>query len=247
MNKTPIYIITGGQGCGKGTFAKKWNEQQNWEYIETGAIFRSLPADSEIGQKINKGELINDDDSFALIQSEIEKVPVGTPIILDGFPRTLPQATKLFAKYKERYDLGVLYFDVPKDVLLKRIQKRLNTSTEKRSDDADPQAVERRLNSFYLKTLPGLEYLKNETNVQFETLNIQEHFEIEQTYNLGANAMHKMQNAFQNNSNSDISHSENVAGKQIAKKLGKSRKRAYASNSATLTQMVMGTNAPKTK
>ena len=87
--KPDMIVFAGGQGSGKGTFAKLMLKQHDYKYVETGAILRQMPADSEIGQKIARGELVNDNDLFQIIGQQLA---VNNDIILDGFPRTIGQA-----------------------------------------------------------------------------------------------------------------------------------------------------------
>ena len=152
----------GGQGSGKGTQAALLRAAGDYNYIETGALFRALPADSEIGQMIARGELVPDEKLFDLVAS---KMNGDKDILFDGFPRTLAQAKWLVGFAKDA-TLKVFYFNIPKDVMLARIQKRLNEGAG-RADDADTAAVQKRLDSFFEKTMPAIEFFKNEPQVQF--------------------------------------------------------------------------------
>ena len=79
----------GGQGSGKGTFANLLRKQHDYNYVEAGAILRAMPADSDIKQKISRGELVGDDDLFPIISQHMS---TDKDIIMDGFPRTIGQA-----------------------------------------------------------------------------------------------------------------------------------------------------------
>ena len=81
--KKDIIVLMGGQGVGKGTFAKLLMRGHDFHHIETGALFRAMPADSAIGRLIARGELVPDAELFKLIASKITN---DTDIILDGFP-----------------------------------------------------------------------------------------------------------------------------------------------------------------
>jgi adenylate kinase len=153
----------GGQGCGKGTQAAAILDCRKCNYIETGAMFRSLPADSDIAKLIAGGNLVPDEKLFELVAQNITD---DADNLIDGFPRTLPQAEWLAKNYADKFDIRVIYFNIPESVMLERIQKRLNQGGG-RADDADMTAVRKRLDSFWTKTMPAIEYLQNCDAVKF--------------------------------------------------------------------------------
>ncbi len=177
-----IYVVAGGQGSGKGTFAERFAKQSNSKHIGTGDIFRNLPKDSTIRKLIDAGKFVSDEEMFKLMDCEISQK---SSVILDGFPRTPEQAHWLINKYLPISTVVVIYLNLPRELLKARIQERHAKSTEKRADDANQAAVDERLNKFFDLTVPGLEMLRANPNVHFKELNIQPHYSIEDTYNLG--------------------------------------------------------------
>ena len=163
-----MIVFISGQGTGKGTFCKMLMEQGNYNYIETGAIFRNLPADSEIAQMISRGELVPDSELFKLMGS---KIIDGKDILLDGFPRTLGQAQWLTQTYANKFDVRILYLNIPRELMLQRIQKRINEGVG-RADDADDAAVEKRLNSYFNTTMPAVEWLREQDGIKFSEVDV---------------------------------------------------------------------------
>lgn len=166
--KKDIIVLMGGQGVGKGTFAKLLMQGHNFNHIETGALFRAMPADSAIGRLIARGELVPDDELFKLIAS---KITDDTDIILDGFPRTVAQAKWLTHNYADKYNIHVLYLDVPEEVMIARIEKR-NREGSHRGDDADMAVVRRRLDTFWHVTMPAIEWLRTAPGIKFSDIDV---------------------------------------------------------------------------
>ncbi|MDR1361335.1 MAG: nucleoside monophosphate kinase [Rickettsiales bacterium] len=160
-----MIVIMGGQGSGKGTQAAILRENHNYNYIETGAIFRGLPTDSEIAKLIARGELVPDEKLFPLVSG---KIAAGgdADVLFDGFPRTLPQAKWLYDFARQDYKMTVIYFDLPEKVMIERINNRLKTGGG-RADDSDMAAVRKRLNSFQTKTMPAIKFFQNATGIRF--------------------------------------------------------------------------------
>jgi adenylate kinase len=159
-----IIIIMGGQGAGKGTFSAMLRGAKEYDYIETGAMFRSLPADSEIAGLIAAGALVPDEMLFELVGS---RIGFDRDILIDGFPRTLPQAQWFVRNYSDKFRIRVVYLNVPEEIMLLRIQKRLRVDGCGRADDADEAAVRRRLDIFHKVTMPAIEWLASADGVMF--------------------------------------------------------------------------------
>ena len=164
--KHTMIVMMGGQGAGKGSLAAIMKSEHEYKHIESGALFRALPADSEIAQIIARGELVPDSALFKLMASQI------TPdhdIILDGFPRTLPQAKWLIENYADKFNIHVLYLELTEELMLFRINKRIADGGG-RADDSNATAVRRRLDTFWRVTVPAIEWLQNAPGIKFSTI-----------------------------------------------------------------------------
>lgn len=166
--KPTMFVFMGGQGSGKGTFANLMRQEHNYDYIETGNILRNMPKDSEICKKISRGELVSDEDLFPIISEHITN---GNDIILDGFPRTLPQAQWLIENYADKFDIKVLFLDISEQTMFAHIQKRINEGGN-RKDDADEAAVQKRIAAFKTTTMPAIQWLSNVKGIKFYDLKL---------------------------------------------------------------------------
>lgn len=161
--KPVLLVFMGGQGSGKGTFAKLFLKQHNYKYIETGAILRDMPEESELRKKMARGELVSDNDLFPIVS---EQLATSNDVVLDGFPRTLAQAQWLIDNYADKFDIQVIYLNISEQAMLSRIQKRLNMG-ENRKDDTDETAIQKRIAAFKTSTMPAIEWLRNIPNIKF--------------------------------------------------------------------------------
>lgn len=166
--KSKMILMMGGQGVGKGTHARRLVARDGYGYVETGAILRGLPPESIVAQIMARGELVPDADLFELVANAIDGVG---DIILDGFPRTLPQAQWLVKNYAEKFDIRVVYMDVPESIMLARIEKRIREGGG-RADDADANVVRRRLDSFWRITMPAIDWLRTAPGVKFADVDV---------------------------------------------------------------------------
>lgn len=166
--KPQMLVLMGGQGVGKGTFSKMLQEIHNYDHIETGAILRALPKDSEIGKLIAGGNLIPDEKIMELVQSTIKP---NQDVILDGFPRTTAQAQWLVKQYSEKFDIHVLYLDVPQEIMVQRIQKRIREGGG-RADDANEEAIKKRLSTFWNTTVPAIDWLRTANGIKFSDVDV---------------------------------------------------------------------------
>ena len=164
--KHTMIVMMGGQGAGKGSLATIMKSEPEYTHIESGALFRALPTDSEIAKIIARGELVPDSELFKLMASQITD---DNDIILDGFPRTLPQAQWLVEQYADKFNIHVLYLNLSEELMLFRINKRINEGGG-RADDADTAAVRRRLDTFWKITVPAIEWLKTAPGIKFSNI-----------------------------------------------------------------------------
>jgi len=153
----------GGPGSGKGTVAQKLCETSIFNCIETGALFRSLSPNSEIAKLIAKGSLVPDSELFKLIESRINE---NENNLLDGFPRTLPQAKWLINNYSSNFSIKIIYLDIPEEIMKQRIMNRLNNSNI-RTDDNDKSVIRYRLDTFQEITIPAVNWLRENDVIKF--------------------------------------------------------------------------------
>ncbi len=139
----------------------------NFKHIETGAMLRAMPPESEIRQTIARGELVSDEMLLPLLQ---EQITTDGDMLLDGFPRTIDQAKWIVDKYADTFDVHVLYLDVPTEIVFQRVHKRLREGSTRR-DDADDAIVQRRLDTFYNITMPAVDWLRTAPGIHFSTVN----------------------------------------------------------------------------
>ncbi len=126
-----IFIFLGPPGAGKGTQAVMISKTLNLPYISTGDILREAVKDrTPLGIKANeymsKGELVPDEVVIGIIEERIKNKDCERGCILDGFPRTVPQANALqeMLKRDDNVKLQVLFIDVPDEEVLRRNSKR---------------------------------------------------------------------------------------------------------------------------
>ena len=167
--KPKMILLMGGQGVGKGTHARALIARDGYGYIETGAILRALPPESPVAQIMSRGELVPDADLFDLISNALGQT--SGDIILDGFPRTVPQAQWLVQKYADEFDIRVIYLDVPEEIMLARIENRIREGGG-RADDVDSAVVRRRLDNFWKITMPAIEWLRTADGIRFADVDV---------------------------------------------------------------------------
>jgi adenylate kinase len=146
-----VVILLGPPGVGKGTQGSLLERELGWVRIATGDLLREARrAGTELGRKaqafMDAGELVPDDLIVALMKETLEGLSPDRGVLLDGFPRTVPQAESLEAMLPEvqrRLDAVVL-LEAPAEVLLKRIGGRRSCPVSGRIYNVyfDPPRVE---------------------------------------------------------------------------------------------------------
>ncbi|MGD9638205.1 MAG: adenylate kinase [Alphaproteobacteria bacterium] len=132
--KHPMHIILmGPPGGGKGTQARILQKETGAIHLSTGEMFRAAgKAGTELGLKakalIDEGNLVPDDISIGLISEKLEEACCESGVILDGFPRTLPQAEALDRMFKEKKIKidNVIDIQVPDEIIVERITGRFS-------------------------------------------------------------------------------------------------------------------------
>ena len=157
------YILFGPPGAGKGTQATAMVEKYNLHHISTGALLRKeIAAGTELGLQakalIEKGCLVPDEVVEGMIESEFKTVTGVDGFLLDGFPRTLPQAEALdaiLAKTDEAVTATVSIM-IPDAMIMERIKGR--ALKEGRADDASEDIINNRIVTYHNQTEPLIEY-----------------------------------------------------------------------------------------
>lgn len=124
-------ILLGAPGAGKGTVAKLLTKLDGSVQISTGDILRAaVAAGTELGKKaeaaMKAGELVSDDLIMGIMAERLKEDDCKNGYLLDGFPRTIPQAEALkvmLAEMGEELDM-VVNIEVPRDVILDRLTTR---------------------------------------------------------------------------------------------------------------------------
>ena len=161
-------ILFGPPGAGKGTQSKYLVNKLNAFQISTGDLLREeIKKNSDIGKAITNdmknGKFISDDIVNKLIENLISDPHKKNKLIFDGYPRSLSQAKNLEVLLKnsnQSIDL-ILYLNVDKDTILKRLEKR--KIIENRSDD-DTQTIISRYEKYMETTQPVLNFYSENPN-----------------------------------------------------------------------------------
>lgn len=186
-------IMLGAPGAGKGTQAKRIAEKYQVPHISTGDIFRAnIKAGTELGKKaktyMDQGLLVPDELVVELVADRISKEDCKNGFVLDGFPRTIPQAEALDAALK---DMGeamdyAIDVDVPDENIIERMAGRraclecgatyhvvtIPTKVEGICDvcgsklvlreDDKPETVKKRLEVYHAQTQPLIDYYQKQ-------------------------------------------------------------------------------------
>lgn len=184
-------VLLGPPGAGKGTQAEMLAEKTGLAHISSGDIFReNLKAQTELGKLaqtfMNRGELVPDDVTIAMIRERLSRPDCANGAILDGFPRTPAQAQALSEMLAEMDGKVILvpYISVPADVLIARLSGRWTCRAQghiyhaqynppkvagicdedgselyQREDDK-PETVERRIRVYLEQTSPLIEHYR---------------------------------------------------------------------------------------
>ena len=161
------YILFGPPGAGKGTQATAMVEKYNLHHISTGALLRKeIAAGTELGKiakgLIENGCLVPDEVVEGMIETEVKNVTGVQGFLLDGFPRTLPQADaldKILAKSGEEVTATVSIM-IPDEMIMERIKGR--ALKEGRADDASEEIINTRIVTYHNQTEPLIEYYTKE-------------------------------------------------------------------------------------
>lgn len=185
-------VLLGPPGAGKGTQADVLSQKTGLAHISSGDIFReNLKAQTELGilaqGYMNRGELVPDDVTIAMIRDRLNRADCAGGAILDGFPRTPAQAEALAVMLADLDGkvMAVPYISVPAEVLIERLSGRwtcraqghiyhslynppktaglcdLDDSPLYQREDDQPETVERRIRVYLDQTSPLIEYYRS--------------------------------------------------------------------------------------
>ena len=186
-------VMLGAPGAGKGTQAKMISEKYNVPHISTGDIFRAnIKENTPLGQKakeyMDKGLLVPDELVVDLVVDRLAQDDAKNGYVLDGFPRTIPQAealTEALDKIGEKLDYAI-DVEVPDDNIINRMSGRRAgvacggtyhikfNPTKKEGicdacggelilrDDDKPETVKQRLTVYHDQTQPLIDYYTKE-------------------------------------------------------------------------------------
>jgi adenylate kinase len=189
MGRGPRLVLLGRQGAGKGTQAQLLADNYGVEHLSTGDLFRAAaaqgtPAGLEAKRFMDAGELVPDATVIQVVEDRFTVDFLDRGFVLDGFPRTLPQAEQL-DRVVDGHPLDLaIDLEVPIETVLRRIAGRrvcekcgatyhvdMPPGTEgvcdtcggrvvQRDDDTE-EAVRRRLELYEQETVPILEFYRN--------------------------------------------------------------------------------------
>ncbi|MCR4782390.1 MAG: adenylate kinase [Lachnospiraceae bacterium] len=187
-------VMLGAPGAGKGTMASRLSAHYNIPHISTGDIFReNIKNQTELGKKakafMDEGALVPDELTCDLVADRIRKADCKEGFILDGFPRTIPQAealTKELSKTDEKVD-HVINLEISDEDIVERMSGRRSCPKCKRiyhtvtpslkpktdgicdddgetlvqREDDKPEVVLKRLSVYHEQTEPLVDYYRN--------------------------------------------------------------------------------------
>lgn len=188
-------LLFGAPGAGKGTQSALLVERRGYRHISTGDLFRAaIKNETALGLEakkyMDKGELVPDSIVIGMVDEELQTLQ-GQSFILDGFPRTVPQADALDNLLKEsamKIDKAI-FLEVPREQIVKRLSGRRMTPDGKhvyhveyappkvagicdvtgekliqRNDDKE-EVIERRLEAYDSSTKPLKDYYRKKGNL----------------------------------------------------------------------------------
>ncbi len=184
-------VLLGGPGSGKGTEAEELHAQLALTHIATGDLFREhLRVETDLGRLartyMDRGELVPDDLTEAMVEERLARPDTRAGFVLDGFPRTLPQAEALsdILTQLHRQLTSVLYISVADQEIVTRLAgRRICRSCQApyhltfkppahagicdvcggelyQRDDDNPATIRARLKTFHAQTAPLIQYYR---------------------------------------------------------------------------------------
>ncbi|MGB8715456.1 MAG: adenylate kinase [Rhodanobacteraceae bacterium] len=163
-------VLIGSPGSGKGTQAERLKVALAVPHISTGDLLRSaVKAGTPLGNKakavMEAGQLVSDEIMLGILEQRLAADDVADGFILDGYPRTLPQAdalANLLQRLGQPLD-AVVELQVPAERIIERTRKRFEA--EGRADD-EPETVRKRLEVFSKQTAPVVDFYRRHGQLQ---------------------------------------------------------------------------------
>lgn len=159
-----ILVFIGSPGAGKGTQCEQLSRHLGVPHLSTGEILRKAKQDgTPVGKKIAEvldcGQLVSDELITGIVDERTSQPDCANGFLLDGFPRTIPQADLLgeMLKKRDKQLTGVVYLRVPKETVFERLAQRYQEMETPRPED-HPDALPTRFDVFAKKTEPLLDY-----------------------------------------------------------------------------------------
>jgi len=151
-----VIILTGVAGAGKSMQGKILADEHGYAWISTGEILRVLVTGKR-RQEMLQGKLLSDEEMINLMDKVLELIDTKQEFVLDGFPRTVPQADWLLEQvHAGRFELSaVIHLAASEEVVRARLLKR------GRQDDTE-EAIAKRFSEYRAVTLPIIEHLRQE-------------------------------------------------------------------------------------
>jgi adenylate kinase len=151
-----MIILLGVAGAGKSTQGRLFADEHGYAWISTGELFRVLVT-GQRRQQMLEGKLLDDDEVIELVDRTLKMIDVNREFLLDGFPRTIPQADWLLEQvHAGRLQLtGVFNLTATPEIVKRRLLSR------GRQDDTEV-VIDRRFTEYKKVTQPIIEHFKKE-------------------------------------------------------------------------------------
>ncbi len=151
-----MVLLMGIAGSGKGTQGKLLSEARGYKVLSTGELLREYGSEDQ-HKRMQKGILITDAEVTELLDKALSELEDQNHVILDGYPRSIPQVQWLLADNKAgRFKIDyVLHLLASREAVKARMHERA------RQDDHD-EAIEARFREYEQSTLPILDYLRDQ-------------------------------------------------------------------------------------